>query len=500
MPGQQFGDSLANAHDFTLTYELVPGQGSGGKKVDLLLDFAEQAKNDGRITALSVTDNAGGHPALAPVAIGTEIQRIGLEPLIHFSLKDKNRNQVESHLFLYQRQRFNFLLILGGDFPKPTYCGQAKPVYDLDTIQTIELVEHIKAGRYRNVKNTDLSTQPIGFECGCVVSPFKMTEAEQVWQYAKLLKKIRAGAKFIITQLGFDLNKYEELMHFLRKADVGLPVLANVFVPSPAVAKIMAKGGVPGVLLPHKLAEQIAVESKEQRLDRAAAMMAALKGMGYSGVHLGGNGLDFADVSTIFDQAEAMQSDWQEWFLQANFSQPKIWFLFHKRDAHIIQNPLHPGKHPAGKWLSETVHTLLFDNSKISAKLFGRFCLLCDKARLPRNILTTGENYIKKILFSCRMCGDCTLQASTYLCPQSQCPKRLVNGPCGGSNHGRCEVFPDRLCLYVRVYKRLEPETTIKHLGAENILQPKDWALEQSSSWINHFKYNKHKKPKPGLQ
>ncbi|MCI5147713.1 MAG: methylenetetrahydrofolate reductase, partial [Candidatus Electrothrix sp. AR3] len=77
--------ALSNPQAFTITYELVPGQSCGGKRVDRLLDFSRKAKVDGRIKALSITDNPGGNPALAPVAIGTELLKIGIEPLIHFS-------------------------------------------------------------------------------------------------------------------------------------------------------------------------------------------------------------------------------------------------------------------------------------------------------------------------------------------------------------------------------------------------------------------------------
>ena len=119
MPTQNnFTRSLFDRDEFTITYELVPGQGSGGWRVERLLKFAAEALHDGRIKALSITDNPGGHPALAPIAIGSEIKKIGMEPLLHFSLKDKNRNQVESHLFHYHREQFTNLLVLGGDFPK----------------------------------------------------------------------------------------------------------------------------------------------------------------------------------------------------------------------------------------------------------------------------------------------------------------------------------------------------------------------------------------------
>ncbi len=486
-----FAESLNNPKSFTLTYELVPGQGAGGKKVDRLLEFARRAREDGRITALSVTDNAGGHPALAPIAIGAEIQKIGLEPLIHFSLKDKNRNQIESHLFLYQRQKFRHLLVLGGDFPKPTYYGQAKPVYDLDTIQTIALVELIKTGHYRQMKEDEICNHPFDFQCGCVVSPFKMTEAEQVWQYAKLLKKIRAGAQFIITQLGYDLSKYENLIRFLRQEHITIPVLANVFIPSPAVAKFMARGGVPGVILPKKMAELMQNEDKKQRLLRAAGMIAVLRDIGFSGIHLGGNGLSFDDVRFVLDKAEQIQgADLQSARENAHFPIRGIWSLY-KNNTGRQQKP-HPGAKPGCRPLHHLMHRLLFSRTNPVSRAFGRFCRFCDQYHTTRLMLTGCEKIIKGLLFGCRMCGDCTLSENTYLCPQSGCPKKLVNGPCGGSRNMACEVFPDHLCFYVQEYCRLDPKTTLHKLGSEPTLPPKDWALEQSSSWINYFQGRDH--------
>ena len=63
--------ALNSSDDFSFTYELVPGQGCCGKKVERLLDFARAVKADGRIKALSVTDNPGGNAALAPAAVVT---------------------------------------------------------------------------------------------------------------------------------------------------------------------------------------------------------------------------------------------------------------------------------------------------------------------------------------------------------------------------------------------------------------------------------------------
>ncbi|MGW8161874.1 MAG: methylenetetrahydrofolate reductase C-terminal domain-containing protein [Desulfobulbales bacterium] len=496
----EFTESLYNPDEFTVTYELVPGQGAGGHKLDRLLDFARSAKKDGRIKALTITDNPGGHPALAPIAIGSDVQQIGIEPLLHFSLKDKNRNQIESHLFHYFRQNFTNLLVLGGDFPRPNYYGQAKPVFDLDSVQTLQLMRDMEEGTYQKDFNSKRpSFDSITFNRGCVVSPFKVTESEQVWQYAKLLKKIRAGAHFIITQLGYDICKLEELIRFLSESGLQVPVLGNVFVPSRAVAGYMLRGQVPGIVFPEKLLRQIEEDARnsntEARLLRAAKMICVLNGLGFSGVHLGGNGLNFANVKFILDTAEELSPQWDELRKDVHFPVPGTWYFYKPIRPGTCgekKNVLNPGRLNHQQAPHKIIHHLLFSPPNLSSRLFGKFCLLCAKKRMLTNMLRTIEKWIKSVVFYCRMCGDCTLAESTYLCPQSGCPKKLLNGPCGGSRNMTCEVFPDRYCFWVRVYNRADSSSTTQQLGITPFLPPKNWALDQTSSWINYFSGKDH--------
>ena len=488
-----FKTSLSNNKEFTITYELVPGHGSGGRQVDRLLDFAEKAKADGRIKALSVTDNPGGNPALAPVAIGTELQQIGVEPLIHFSLKDKNRNQVESHIFLYQRLKMHSLLVLGGDFPSSGYYGQAKPVFDLDTIQTLQLMEDMENGSYQNPggERRDSNPLPVLFK-GCVVSPFKTSEAEQVWQYAKLLHKVKAGADFIITQLGFDMRKYSELMTFLDQKEIRLPVLANVFIPSLKLAQAMANGKVPGVLFGEELVAEMKREAasgeSRARLDRAAAIIVSLKRFGYQGVHIGGNCLDFGDIRYVMDRVEQVKDREDLLGVKYDFPVKNNWYFYKASSNPPDMEDLRPGTRKGSAKIHAIIHDLFFSSQTASGRLFGRFCLFCAKNKLRSYILLGVERFVKEILFRCRMCGDCSLSEATYLCPHSGCPKRLINGPCGGSRNGFCEVFPERSCFWVRVYARLEPDSTIETLTESPSLPPRNWAMEKTSSWINYFK------------
>jgi methylenetetrahydrofolate reductase (NADPH) len=495
----KFRTSLTNPNEFTIAYELVPGQGFGGKQVERLLDFSRKAKADGRIKALSITDNPGGNSALAPVAIGSELLQIGIEPLIHFSLKDKNRSQVVSHILVYQRMLMHSLLVMGGDFPRPGYYGQAKPVYDLDTIQALQLMQDMENGCYpdhQSEKKQDPLPPHILFK-GCVVSPFKTTEAEQVWQYAKLLHKVRAGADFIITQLGYDIRKFTELMTFLKLNDIDLPVLGNVFIPSLPVARALATGRIPGVLLAEglvtKMEREAAAGDTRARLNRAASMIVCLKKLGFQGVHIGGNCLNFEDIKHVLDRVEQMEGTTELSDPDCDFPIKDCWYYFKSDQSSADKPSLSPlilGSRPGAAKVHALSHHLLFSEQTLTGRLFGRFCLFCARGKCRTKMLRAVERFIKRLLFNCRMCGDCTLARSAYLCPQSGCPKQLVNGPCGGSREGYCEVFPERRCFWVRVYDRLDPHTTIETLTESTDLHPKDWALEKTSSWINHFKNN----------
>lgn len=55
----------------------------------------------------------------------------------------------------------------------------------------------------------------------------------------------------------------------------------------------------------------------------------------------------------------------------------------------------------------------------------------------------------------CTQCGDCILGETGGICPVTACHKGLVNGPCGGTNNGKCEIDPDKDCVWTLIYNRL---------------------------------------------
>jgi ferredoxin len=74
----------------------------------------------------------------------------------------------------------------------------------------------------------------------------------------------------------------------------------------------------------------------------------------------------------------------------------------------------------------------------------------------------------------CAACGNCRLGEFAGICPFSRCAKRLLNGPCGGSQGGRCEVRPDLECGWQLIYDRASALGTLDKL--ENIAEPQDWS------------------------
>jgi methylenetetrahydrofolate reductase (NADH) len=92
------------------------------------------------------------------------------------------------------------------------------------------------------------------------------------------------------------------------------------------------------------------------------------------------------------------------------------------------------------------------------------------------------EHPIKGPLFGCSMCGQCVVRTCQFVCPM-RCPKGLRNGPCGGSEGGRCEVDPALPCVWSQIWQRAEERGQIGRLLP--VQPPVDWRLKSTSAWLN---------------
>ena len=71
-------------------------------------------------------------------------------------------------------------------------------------------------------------------------------------------------------------------------------------------------------------------------------------------------------------------------------------------------------------------------------------------------------------------CGECLVGKFAGICPLTQCAKGLLNGPCGGSQDGKCEVDPERDCAWSMIIERLQQFGILEML--KDIIPPKDWS------------------------
>lgn len=486
-----FQSDLVEPDHFVVTLELVPGRDSSTRAVDQVIGIAKDAFADGRISAVSMTDNPGGNPALSPDVLGNEIFKLGMDVIVHFTCRDMNRVGMESRALQLAMMGMKNILALSGDYSGQGFGGQGAPVFDLDSVQLQILFDMLN-------ERLSASGDPDAFFAGCAVSPFKTSEAETFAQYAKLCRKTAAGAQYVITQLGYDIGKFTELMQVMATMGLTQPVLGSIYVLSPKAARIMNRGKVPGAVVTEdlvRLVEQEWQDSKQGRaasIERAAKTAAVLKGIGYKGIHIGGIHRDFDMVGQILDRIAVYENQWQDIVPEVHFPNSGSFYAFadgvsrfgHRRPSLGFVETLHFS-------ILNRFHDLFFNSSNAMAPYLRKIGSWLEGSTGETLLKEVIENPAKGLLLNCRDCGDCAIQHVGFLCPESGCPKHMRNGACGGSSRGRCEVYPDRNCVWVRAYDRLARfERTGEMITG--CIPPRMWELNQTSSWFNYHLQRDH--------
>jgi methylenetetrahydrofolate reductase (NADPH) len=485
-----FQNDISDPKRFVVTLELVPGRESTGRSVDTVINIARDAFADGRVSAVSITDNPGGNPSLSPDAIGYRIFSIGMDVIVHFTCRDMNRVGMESRALQLAMMGMKNILALTGDYSGKGFGGQGAPVFDIDSVNLHIMLNLIG-------KRISAAGDPDSFFSGGAVSPFKRTEGECVAQYAKMSRKVAAGARFMITQLGYDARKFQELIGVQRHMGIDVPTLGSVYVLTPHTARIMNQGRVPGAVVTDDLLQTVQMEWKDKQagrkaaIERAARLGAVLKGLGYRGIHIGGIHRDFATVGKILDRMEQIGDDWQQWLPRFNYPQRDGFYAFRESPPQPVSKPafgMSPGPLPVADRvlypLMKLSHNLFFDFDSFLAPFYKTICKALAGNIAGSLFLRLFEHPIKRMLLGCRQCGDCAIQHIGFLCPEWGCPKHTRNGACGGSRNGMCEVHPDRPCVWFRAHNRLAADGETKQM-CDGCVPPRMWELDETSSWIN---------------
>ncbi|MGC9016594.1 MAG: methylenetetrahydrofolate reductase C-terminal domain-containing protein, partial [Caldimicrobium sp.] len=155
------------------------------------------------------------------------------------------------------------------------------------------------------------------------------------------------------------------------------------------------------------------------------------------------------------------------------------------------------GKYRFSFFINEVLHNLFFNPKKAYFSYIKKFAQFIDQRPKLKRYFTSLEYFIKKLLFNCQECGDCTLWEFNYKCPQSGCAKYLLNGPCGGSIKGFCEVYPfEKKCHFVKVFEESPSKEVLKKFirpGKTFFIPPRNWDLFKTSSWLNFYLERDHR-------
>ena len=506
-------EKLEQSSRFLIGTELVSVRGGMSERSAVKArTFANQLVECPDIDWISITDNAGGNPQLAPTALGKPILYAGKEVVIHLTCKDLNRNALESEAWLLHSEGFNNILAMTGDFPVAGNGGTAKPVFDIDSVGLITLLSQMNQGLDPNESRAGVQRPRFGrteFLVGAVTTNFKLREGEVMPQYLKLAAKIARGARFIINQIGFDARKMHELrVYMVAHAMREVPLIGNVYLLGSRVAQLFHEGRIPGVVVTRELFDLCARHGSSPDKGRAffhefaAKQIAIFRGLGFRGAYLGGVH-DFPATENILRIERTFASDdWKQFARELGYSRPGE-FYFYAQDAasgladasRRAMSAEPKSKHTGFVYeLSKRTHDLMFTPGRALNGWGAKACASAVDPKQGPKPLRVLEHLSKAALFGCKDCGDCSLPETAFLCPESQCAKNQRNGPCGGTRDGRCEVDGYGDCIWLRAYERLKHDGREQELLAHTpVIQ--DQGLRGTSAWANFWLGRDHAAP-----
>jgi len=245
---------LAAGH-LAVTSECGPPRGSDPeviiKKADMIKDHVD---------AINITDNQTSVTRMCSLAACIRLKLMGLEPVLQMVTRDRNRLALQSDILGAASFDINNILCLSGDHQSFGDCSQGQNVHDIDSIQLIQTVRHMRdEGKF--LGGDDINRPPKMF-VGAAANPFADPFEIRV---PRLAKKVAAGVEFIQTQCIYNLDKFEQWMKMV--CDRGLHEKVNILAgmtPMKTAAKYM-KNRVPGMDVPDEVVKRLADTPKEKQ-------------------------------------------------------------------------------------------------------------------------------------------------------------------------------------------------------------------------------------------
>jgi len=251
-----------DAGKFVVTSEVGPPKGTDIKE---MLHHAELLK--GKVHGVNVTDNQSAVMRIGSLAVSKLMLDMGHDPIFQMTCRDRNRIGIQSDLLGAAVLGIRNVLCMTGDHPNAGDHKQAKPVYDIESVQLLKVVESLNNGK--DMAGNELLGSTNFFK-GCVVTP----EANPLKpQLIKFGKKLKAGAQFVQTQAIYDIANFKEFMKTAREtaqeanSEAPAKILAGiVLLKSAGMANFLNKF-VPGITVPESLINELKEAGKGKGLD-----------------------------------------------------------------------------------------------------------------------------------------------------------------------------------------------------------------------------------------
>lgn len=264
------------AKKFTISGEIDPPKGASREVVE------HQAKLlKPHVVAANVTDNPLGIVFMGGLACCVIMQELGLEAVYQVTCRDRNRIAIQSDILGAAALGVKNILALTGDHPRLGDHPQAKPVFDLDSVQLTALIRRMR-DEGRDMAGNKLSAAP-QVHVGVGVSPgLEPLEPEII----KFEKKVEAGAEFAQTQVVYDTKALERFQDAISHLDI--PVSIGIApLKSLGMAKFMAKN-VPGITIPKEVMEKLEKSKniRETTIEITAQLLREIKEMRFAGAHI----------------------------------------------------------------------------------------------------------------------------------------------------------------------------------------------------------------------
>jgi 5,10-methylenetetrahydrofolate reductase len=268
---------LFESGKFVVTAEVGPLKGTDTTELGEAAEFLR-----GKIDAANVTDQQSSVMRLGSMAGCYLLKEKGIDPVLQMTCRDRNRLALQSDLLSASALGIENVLAITGDLPLLGDHPQAKPVFDLDSVQLLWVIKKLNEGF--DMEGNELKGKP-NFFAGAVVNPGADTREALELQLLKMEKKIEAGARFFQTQAIYDSAAFAKFMK--RAGAFKVPILAGIIpLKSVGMARFMNKN-VAGVFVPEELIEKMntAEDKTSMGIEIAADLIKQLKDI-CQGVHV----------------------------------------------------------------------------------------------------------------------------------------------------------------------------------------------------------------------